>query len=71
MIGDKRLDMPETLNDAIDIIDSFGMENGRVNIVLHNARRLVEINNEVYDRLHMRPMKYQAKRGEPEFLNER
>jgi hypothetical protein len=72
MIGDKRLNMPGTIEDTKEIYKYFGLYMGNTNLtLLSNAERLAYLNNEVYDRLHMRPMKYQAKRGESEFLNER
>jgi molybdate-binding protein len=52
MFGDKRLEMPETNEGCLDLLESFGFN--IVNDLAHNARRLIELNNEVYDKLHSR-----------------
>jgi hypothetical protein len=55
MIGDNRLDMPETLAEAIGIILNFGLVYCSIEKDEHtmfNANKLAYLNNEVYDKLH-------------------
>lgn len=60
-IGDKLLEMPQTINDADKILIDFRLGfnyygNWNVQEVgnqhLLDAKRLVELNNEVYEKLH-------------------
>lgn len=50
MMGDKRLEMPKTNEGCLDLLESFVFEIGTN--TRENTRRLVELNNEVYDKLH-------------------
>jgi len=53
MIGDKRLEMPKTIGDAIGIILNMGLQYHSVIddvFTVHDAKKLVELNNEVYDK---------------------
>ena len=54
MFGDKRLEIPKTVGDCSRIFKAFDLKNVHVSdeAFFPNARRLVELNNEVYDRLH-------------------
>jgi hypothetical protein len=57
MIGDKKLAEPLTVSDAISTLKSFGFNTtGLVADVVRifNAKRLVELNNEVYERYHQK-----------------
>jgi hypothetical protein len=52
LIGDKRLELPNSYNKTFQILDMFKIAaTDSKNINMHNAKRLVELNNEVYDRL--------------------
>ncbi|MEN6313271.1 MAG: hypothetical protein ABFD25_03365 [Clostridiaceae bacterium] len=55
MIGDKRLDMPKVGWDCKEIYDYFGLKGVKVmsDEFFPNAERLVELNNEVYDKLQI------------------
>jgi hypothetical protein len=52
LIGDKRLDMPKTYSETFLILERFcfAMSDSK-NLNEHNARQLVRLNNEVYDKL--------------------
>jgi hypothetical protein len=51
MIGDKRLDMPITDSQEKAILEYFNMFIGEDNAANYiNARRLAEINNEIYEK---------------------
>ena len=52
MIGDKRLEMPETVREAGCLMREFGFKTiGLVSdeVTMFNAVRLVELNNQVFD----------------------
>jgi hypothetical protein len=53
MIGDKRLEMPKTVGDCSRIFKEFQLKNVHVadEAFFPNARRLVELNNEIYEKL--------------------
>jgi hypothetical protein len=54
--GSKKLEMPQVCGDCYKIHRMFGMQyqvgGPGGEMLFPNARRLVELNNEVYDRLH-------------------
>jgi hypothetical protein len=54
MIGDKRLEMPETVDESLAIYETFGLSHiGLVadKVQIYNACKLVELNNELYNKL--------------------
>jgi len=57
MIGDKRLDMPENCTDMSKIFQYIGFDEskleGSIGFIQYIASKFVEINNEVYDKLHL------------------
>jgi hypothetical protein len=57
MFGDKRLEIPKTNEGCFDLLESYGfnMANG----LSDNAERLIELNNEVYDKRNSRSWLYQ------------
>jgi len=58
LIGDKRLEMPKDVDDARVIIHNFYMVwPDSTKDLMHNAKRLVELNNEVYDKLQSEAQK--------------
>ena len=55
MIGDKRMEMPKTKEEALKTYKCFGLSNiGLVadTVQMDNARQLVHLNNEVYEKLN-------------------
>jgi hypothetical protein len=54
MFGDKRMEMPKDVGWACEIYQLFGLNFSRTDssILVSNARRLVDLNNEIYDKLH-------------------
>lgn len=77
MIGDKRLEMPKVGWDCKEIYNYFGLKGVRTmdDEFFPNARRLVELNNEIYDKLHDRQWLYLQQKeqfdAEQQALNER
>lgn len=69
MIGDKKLEMPFTVKEAREIYKYFRIEYHMVGPAADNffpnANRLVELNNEVYDKLQMCVMHYKVTRDIP------
>lgn len=55
MIGDKRLEMPETNEGCFDLLESYGFN--LANGLSDNAERLVKLNNEIYDKLQSEAQK--------------
>lgn len=53
-IGEKLLEIPKTIEDMLSIIKLFGFKRDSeyTSNTIDNARRLVQINNEVYEKLH-------------------
>jgi len=52
MFGNKRLEMPKDVDSCRIIMHNFGLVwPDSTTDLMHNAKRLVELNNEVYDRL--------------------
>jgi hypothetical protein len=60
MFGDKRLEMPKTGGDCSKIYEAFGFITAHIldDGFFPNAKRLVELNNEVYDRLHSKELAF-------------
>ena len=56
MFGDKRLEMPGTVGEAWEVLKQFGIKYNGTDLIFKNACRLVELNNEVYER----QMKYKV-----------
>jgi hypothetical protein len=53
MFGDKRLEMPKDVDSCRIIMHNFNMVwPDSTSDLMHNAKRLVELNNAVYDKLH-------------------
>jgi hypothetical protein len=52
VLGDKRLEMPKTHDDMDTIINLFNLAHGTSATDWVNTRRIVELNNELYDKLH-------------------
>jgi hypothetical protein len=48
--GQKYLNVPTTIDEAIQIYNEFGLKVFKTpyDIILFNAKRLIELNNEVY-----------------------
>jgi len=59
MIGEKRLDMPETVGECYLVLECFGIGciapdcEYKATIIKDNARKLVEHNNEVYEKMQL------------------
>ncbi|MFW9968606.1 MAG: hypothetical protein ACFFDF_00300 [Candidatus Odinarchaeota archaeon] len=51
MLGEKKLEMPDNINEAEIIFGLLGLNRQceSMGIVISNARRLVELNNEMYE----------------------
>ena len=59
MFGDKRLEMPKDVDSCRIIIHNFNMVwPDSTSDLMHNAKRLIELNNEVYDRLHSKELAF-------------
>jgi hypothetical protein len=58
MFGERKLDMPKTEEDFFNIHRMFGLECSTIgnagSFIRQNAKRLVELNNEVYERYHQK-----------------
>lgn len=54
MLGDKRLEMPKTIEDAKKIFHEFVLITACTDeqVLFGNACRIFELNNEVYAKLH-------------------
>ena len=53
MFGDKRLEMPKDVDSCRIIMHNFGLVwPDSTSDLMHNVKRLIELNNEVYDKLH-------------------
>jgi hypothetical protein len=67
LIGDKRLEMPNTVGDCSKIFKEFQLKNVHVSdeAFFPNARRLVELNNEIYGKLKSCVMRYKVTKSIP------
>lgn len=54
MIGDKRMEEPKTESETMDILEHFQILHDPKDYTFNmiNAKQLVELNNEVYEKMH-------------------
>lgn len=56
MIGDKRLEIPETVGECLKIHRDLGLQcdcaGSAAEYLFDNAKRIVELNNEVYEKIN-------------------